>query len=219
MRPLRERYLRTRHAAAQSMALQRLVDPLDACITTVTGLLLLAIVCAGYVLWKPLSIAGLVLAVVIAPRARRATADYLFRFRDVPPQSHRLRRLYLGLVWMAAVASVPFSMAFLQTDLNALAATATANAQWQGPDTNENVLHNLYGATPSWPSYSKCQSMQNALSREAANGCYSAVGYFRSWQIPAALPVMFCLTSLYCGIPLFVARHINQSASRVTPTA
>lgn len=180
-------------------ALRRYVDPVHACVTTVTGLLLLSTVCTGFVLWKPLGFVALVLAAAIAAPAFRITAICL------------QRRLYLAIAGIAAVASVPFAMAFLHTDLRALAATATANAQWNGPDTNTEVLHSLYGASPSWPSYEPCQRLQNATSRDLANGCYSAVGYLRSWQIPSAIPMLFCLTGLYCGIPLFVARRLNQS--------
>ncbi|MCE5290261.1 MAG: hypothetical protein LLG14_13635 [Nocardiaceae bacterium] len=181
-------------------ALRRYVDPVHACVTTVTGLLLLSIVCTGFVLWKPLGFVALVLAIVIAAPVHRGVATYLQR-----------RRLYLAIAGIAAIASVPFAMTFLHTDLRAMAATATANAQWHGPDTNAEVLHSLYGASPSWPSYESCQRLQNATSRDLANGCYSAVGYLRSWQIPSAIPMLFCLTGLYCGIPLFVARRLNQS--------
>lgn len=193
--------------ARQSAALARFTDPLSMCVMTVTGLLLLAIVCAAYVLWNPLALVALIVAVGLAPGVHRATKNFLFRFRA----GQRPRRLYLGLVGIAAIASVPFSMAFLQTDLRALSATATANAMWQGPDTDEKVLENLYGATPSWPSYGTCQTLQNAIGRDLANSCYSGIGYVRSWQIPTAIPVMLCLTALYCGIPLFVARQVRTS--------
>ena len=188
-------------------ALQRALDPVEACVTTVTGLWLLAFVCAGYVVWKPLGLVALVVAVVVAAAARRTTARVLFGFCG----QHSWRR-YLALGAFAAIASVPFSMAFLHTDLQALAVTATANAHWHGPDAADEVLNNLYGARPRWPSYAACQSIQNATSRDLANGCYATVGYLRSWQIPAAIPVMVCLIGLYCGIPLVVARHLSKSS-------
>lgn len=187
-----------------------LADPVAANTFVVASIPIVAFGSIGFVVWRPLGVVGLISGLLLFPTIHRGLSEYLHTLVGA-------KRTTTGAKWkgisviagIAAVLSIPISQAFFANDLRAMATpTMTAvEADTIGVDTA--IPSQLYGASPTWPSYGVCEVVQMYTAPQLAWPCYSTIGYARLWQMPTALPMMVSLLLLIVGFPLALYWHIR----------
>lgn len=177
----------------------QLSNPVEGSLLAVGVMPLLSLTALGLLVWRPLGVLLAVASIWLFPRCQR-------RVRAELTSASSGLTAYVKITLVSALLSIPVAQVFFRGDLRAMAAPFIAAEESGGEFLTPSVPIQIFGPTGQFPSYGSCQWLQD-LAGVSLEACYSSVGYLHLWQMPVALPTLLCITLLYIGIPLTVARY------------
>lgn len=186
-------------------------DSEEACVVVVACIPVLAMGAVAGILWRPLSVIGLLWGVYLFRFFRREVRSIVAVMKRDVERFRGERRGYVVLVCLLAVAmSIPLAQAFFANDLRAMAAPSIAAVEADTTGMATVIPEGIYGSAPSSPSYGPCETIQRFTTTSVAWPCYSAVGYLRLWQMSSAIALMACISLLVVGFPSALLWHARS---------
>lgn len=185
-------------------------DSEKACVVVVACIPVLAMGAVAGILWRPLAVIGLLWGAYLFRTFHREVQSAVAVMKCDVERFRGERRGYVLLVWILAVAmSIPLTQVFFANDLRAMAAPTIAAVEADTSKMATAIPKAIYGAAPSSPSYSPCETVHRFTTDSVAWPCYSAIGYLRLWQMSSAIAMMACISLLVVGFPSALLWHVR----------